>query len=48
MAPKLLGDRAMPMLELGFDKMLEALSLDIVDVRALGQDWRITAQPVYE
>lgn len=48
MAPKLLGDRAMPMLELGFDKMLEALSLDIVDVRALGQDWRITAQPVYQ
>lgn len=46
MAPKLLGSRAMPMLELGFDKMLEALSLDIVDVRALGQDWRITAQPV--
>ena len=48
MAPKFLGSRAMPMLALGFDKMLEALSLDIVDIRALGQDWRITARPVYQ
>lgn len=46
MAPKLLGSKAMPMLELGFETMLEALSLEIVDVRALGQDWRITALPV--
>lgn len=47
MAPRLLGSRARPMLELGFDKMIEALSLDIVDIRSLGKDWRITAQPVY-
>ncbi len=45
LAPKLLGRKAMPMLDLAFDKMLEAIELDIVDVRALDKDWRITARP---
>jgi len=46
LAPRLLGRKAMPMLDLAFDEMAEALDLDIVDVRAVGQDWRITAQPL--
>lgn len=44
LAPKLLGSQAMPMLELSFDKMAQALDLRITDVRALGHDWRVTAQ----
>lgn len=44
LAPKLLGSRAMPMLELSFDKMAQALDLRITDIRALGNDWRVTAR----
>ncbi len=46
LAPKLLGSQAMPMLELSFDKMAQALDLRITDVRALGNDWRVTAEVV--
>lgn len=45
MAPKLLGSKAMPMLDLTLDNMADALDLEIIDIRALGQDWRITARP---
>lgn len=48
MAPKLLGSNALPMARLNFDMMDAALDLDIVDVRAVGRDWRITARPVYK
>lgn len=44
LAPKLLGSRAMPMLELSFDKMAQAIDLQVTDVRALGSDWRVTAR----
>ena len=47
MAPRLLGSRARPLLELPFDAMSEACDLDILDMRAVGRDWRITARPVF-
>lgn len=46
-APKLLGSRAMPMLELPFDTMAQALDLKIEEVCAVGGDWRVRARPVY-
>ncbi len=45
MAPKLMGSAAMPMAELPFEAMSEALNLEITDIRAVGKDWRITAIP---
>lgn len=46
MAPKLMGSNARPMMSLDFDNMADALELDIVDIRALGADWRISARMV--
>jgi len=45
MAPKLLGSDGMPMAVLPFSAMSEALALEITDIRAVGNDWRITATP---
>ncbi|MEH6389906.1 MAG: bifunctional diaminohydroxyphosphoribosylaminopyrimidine deaminase/5-amino-6-(5-phosphoribosylamino)uracil reductase RibD [Pseudomonas profundi] len=47
MAPRLLGSRGRPLVELPFDSMSEAQDLDIIDMRAVGRDWRITARPVF-
>ncbi|WP_193075494.1 bifunctional diaminohydroxyphosphoribosylaminopyrimidine deaminase/5-amino-6-(5-phosphoribosylamino)uracil reductase RibD [Pseudomonas sp. FME51] len=47
MAPRLLGSRARPLLELPFDEMAEAMDLDVTDMRVIGGDWRITARPVF-
>ncbi|KAA0690124.1 bifunctional diaminohydroxyphosphoribosylaminopyrimidine deaminase/5-amino-6-(5-phosphoribosylamino)uracil reductase RibD [Halopseudomonas laoshanensis] len=47
MAPRLLGSRARPLLELPFDTMAEAMQLDVTDMRVVGRDWRITARPVF-
>ncbi|WP_304639493.1 bifunctional diaminohydroxyphosphoribosylaminopyrimidine deaminase/5-amino-6-(5-phosphoribosylamino)uracil reductase RibD [Pseudomonas sp.] len=47
MAPRLLGSRARPLLELPLDNMAQAMDMDITDVRAIGRDWRITARPVF-
>lgn len=45
MAPKLMGDSARGLFHMpGLDKLADAVSLDIQDVRAIGQDWRITAR----
>lgn len=46
MAPRLLGSRARPLLELPFDTMAEAMDVEITDMRAIGRDWRITARRV--
>ena len=46
LAPKFLGAKAMPMLDLRFDKMIEALDLDIIDSRVVGKDLRITVRPL--
>ncbi len=45
MAAKLLGSRARPLLELPLDTMAAQLPLMIRDIRAIGDDWRITAVP---
>jgi diaminohydroxyphosphoribosylaminopyrimidine deaminase/5-amino-6-(5-phosphoribosylamino)uracil reductase len=45
MAPKLFGSNARPLFELPLEHMSSQLSLSIIDVRAVGNDWRITAKP---
>ncbi|TQV66960.1 bifunctional diaminohydroxyphosphoribosylaminopyrimidine deaminase/5-amino-6-(5-phosphoribosylamino)uracil reductase RibD [Exilibacterium tricleocarpae] len=45
MAPKLLGSAARPLFELPLESMAAQLPLRISDIRAVGQDWRITAKP---
>ena len=45
MAPKLMGDNARGLFHMpGLDKLADAVTLDIRDVRAIGKDWRITAR----
>lgn len=44
MAPKLMGDGARGLFHTpGLESLADAVSLDIRDIRAVGQDWRITA-----
>lgn len=46
MAPHLMGHQARGLFHLpGLDQMPERIELDIKDMRAVGQDWRITARP---
>lgn len=45
MAAKLLGSRARPLLALPFEQMAQAVDLNIADIRAVGQDWLISATP---
>jgi diaminohydroxyphosphoribosylaminopyrimidine deaminase/5-amino-6-(5-phosphoribosylamino)uracil reductase len=48
MAPILMGDTARGLLHLpGMEKMADRFDLEIIDIRAVGRDWRITAKPVY-
>jgi len=42
-APTLMGNLARPLFNLPFNQMNERLHLDIQDIRAVGQDWRVTA-----
>lgn len=44
MAPKLLGSTARPLLELPLLQMAQAVGLQIVDMRAVGPDWRISCR----
>ncbi|MDP3817079.1 bifunctional diaminohydroxyphosphoribosylaminopyrimidine deaminase/5-amino-6-(5-phosphoribosylamino)uracil reductase RibD [Pseudomonas sp.] len=44
-APKLLGSNARPLLDLPLARMAEAPALKIVEMRAIGDDWRIIAVP---
>ncbi len=44
-AGKLMGSRGRPLLELAIDNMADAVDLAIVDVRAVGNDWLLVAQP---
>lgn len=46
MAPKLLGSSARPLFSLPLETMAEAHNLKIVDVRAVGDDWRFTIHPL--
>ncbi|UVO18694.1 bifunctional diaminohydroxyphosphoribosylaminopyrimidine deaminase/5-amino-6-(5-phosphoribosylamino)uracil reductase RibD [Stutzerimonas stutzeri] len=45
MAAKFLGSSARPLLELPLKRMSEARELKIVDIRAVGDDWKIVATP---
>lgn len=45
MAPKLMGSTAQPLVDLPLLNMADALELKIKEVRAVGEDWRITATP---
>lgn len=45
-AAKFLGSTARPLLELPLTRMSEATELKIIDMRADGDDWRVTAIPV--
>ncbi|MGI3132110.1 bifunctional diaminohydroxyphosphoribosylaminopyrimidine deaminase/5-amino-6-(5-phosphoribosylamino)uracil reductase RibD [Halopseudomonas pachastrellae] len=47
MAPRLLGSQARPLMQLPFESMSEAMDVAITDMRAIGQDWRITARPIF-
>ncbi|AMC99822.1 bifunctional diaminohydroxyphosphoribosylaminopyrimidine deaminase/5-amino-6-(5-phosphoribosylamino)uracil reductase RibD [Halomonas chromatireducens] len=45
-APTLLGGEARPLFALpGLTRMAQQRPLDIIDIRAVGRDWRITARP---
>lgn len=44
-APKLLGSGGWPLAELPFTRLAEAIDLRVTDVRAVGDDWRVTAEP---
>jgi len=47
MAPKLMGDAARGLFHLpGLERMEQSIGLEIKDIRAIGVDWRIIAQPV--
>ena len=46
LAPTLLGSAGRPLLELPLEKMREQQRLDIRDIRAVGNDWRIDAVPL--
>ncbi len=45
-AAKFLGSTARPLLELPLIRMSEASELKIIEMRAVGDDWRVTAIPV--
>lgn len=45
-AAKFLGSSARPLLDLPLARMSEALEMNIEDIRAVGDDWRIVARPV--
>lgn len=47
MASKLLGSSARPLLELPLQSMAEAISLKMLDVRAVGDDWLFKVSPQY-
>ena len=48
MAPHLMGDNARGLLTLpGLDAMADRVQLKIHDIRAVGDDWKITATPIY-
>lgn len=45
LAPKLLGSDGWPLATLPFTRLAEAIDLTVTDLRAVGDDWRITALP---
>lgn len=48
MAPKLLGSNARPLMQLPLASMSEAVDLEMVDLRQIGKDIKLTYKPCYE
>jgi diaminohydroxyphosphoribosylaminopyrimidine deaminase/5-amino-6-(5-phosphoribosylamino)uracil reductase len=49
MAPVIMGSDARGLFELPtLQQMSQRVPLELEDVRAVGQDWRLTARPVYQ
>ncbi|MDP0589217.1 MAG: bifunctional diaminohydroxyphosphoribosylaminopyrimidine deaminase/5-amino-6-(5-phosphoribosylamino)uracil reductase RibD [Candidatus Endonucleobacter bathymodioli] len=48
MAPVLLGSSAKPLFDLSLATISDKQALVIADIRSVGQDWRITARPIYK
>lgn len=49
MAPSIMGSNARGLFDLpGLDQMQDKINLDIQDIRAVGNDWRIKAYPLYQ
>lgn len=46
MAPALMGSEAKPLLNLPLDTMSKKKKVVIKDIRAIGDDWKITARPI--
>jgi diaminohydroxyphosphoribosylaminopyrimidine deaminase / 5-amino-6-(5-phosphoribosylamino)uracil reductase len=47
MAPILMGSNARPLFDLPLAQMSEKVQLDITEIRAVGDDWRIRIEPRY-
>lgn len=47
MAPKLMGSQARPLMVLPFDNMSDSVALNLIDVRMLGDDLRLTYRPTF-
>ncbi|MDH5360827.1 MAG: RibD family protein, partial [Gammaproteobacteria bacterium] len=46
MAPHIMGNQARGLFNLpGLEEMSQRIELDMMDIRAVGKDWRITAKP---
>jgi diaminohydroxyphosphoribosylaminopyrimidine deaminase/5-amino-6-(5-phosphoribosylamino)uracil reductase len=48
MAPLLMGHKARGLFNLPFEQMNQHIPLDIIEIRSIGSDWRITARPIYD
>lgn len=47
MAPHIMGNQARGLFNLpGLEQMSQRIELDMMDIRAVGKDWRITAKPI--
>lgn len=44
-APKLMGNNARALFDLPLQNLSEAVNVEIVDMRAVGKDWRVVAKP---
>jgi len=48
MAPHLMGNNARGLVNIpGLDMMKDRVKLKIQDIHAVGEDWKITATPIY-
>ena len=48
MAPVLMGNQARPLFDLPLETMAEKVALNIEEIRAVGNDWRLRVKPLYK